>query len=252
MEAKQMPGRLAEFRIKRLNRPASTAGGWVNLVQWQQCGQKKFDPLTLTQYPCWGGLDLALTRDIASLRLVWLVDGIWFTHGWRWVPKAAVKQRSERGLVPYQAWVMGKYIEQAGDEVIDYEVVEHRIHQVKNTFNLQKIGYDGWNAQQLSAKLKEAKIPMEMFIQGPKSYHPAMQELERAYVAGKLVHQNDPVLNWCASNLVARTDVNLNMAPDKKNAPDKIDDMVALLMAMGTAISSSAATPAQKFQLFFV
>ena len=37
VEAKQMPSKMAEFRIKRLNRPASTADGWVDLNKWQLC-----------------------------------------------------------------------------------------------------------------------------------------------------------------------------------------------------------------------
>jgi len=62
-----------------------------------------------------------------------------------------------------------------------------------------------------------------------------MQELERAYISGNFRHAGDPVLNWCASNIIARRDANLNMAPDKKNSADKIDDMAALLMAVGLA-----------------
>jgi phage terminase large subunit-like protein len=44
------------------------------------------------------------------------------------------------------------------------------------------------------------------------------------------------VLTWCASNLVLRTDANMNMAPDKKKSADKIDDMTALFMANGIMI----------------
>lgn len=99
------------------------------------------------------------------------------------------------------------------------------------------------------AKLEKDGLPMQEFIQGPRSYHPAMQELERAYLAGQLSHGNDPVLNWCASNLVARRDVNMNSAPDKRRAADKIDDFVALLMGVG---SSLVAPPEKQFQSFFV
>ena len=63
-----------------------------------------------------------------------------------------------------------------------------------------------------------------------------MQDLERAYVGKRFVHDGDPVLTWCASNLVARRDQNLNMAPDKKRSSEKIDDMTALLMAVGISI----------------
>jgi phage terminase large subunit-like protein len=57
------------------------------------------------------------------------------------------------------------------------------------------------------------------------------------------------VLNWNASNLVARRDQNMNSAPDKKKSQDKIDDMVALLMAIG--MSTKDTEPPKKFQLLF-
>jgi phage terminase large subunit-like protein len=75
-----------------------------------------------------------------------------------------------------------------------------------------------------------------MFIQGPKSYNPAMQALEVAYSQKKLNHGGNPVLQWNAGNLVPRTDTNMNKAPDRKRSADKIDGMAALLMAMGIAI----------------
>jgi len=236
IEAKAMPGRHAEFKIKRLNRPSSVAGGWTNLTKWRACaGPVDLD--WLEQYDAYGGLDLASVSDLASFRLVWKVDEHWFTHGWRFVPRAAVRRRTERGLVPYQAWVQAGYLIEAGEEVIDYDVVRDTILAASERFSLRLIGYDRWNAAQLVSKLQEEGLPFQEFIQGPKSYHPAMQELERAYTAGNLSHGNDPVLNWCAANLVARKDANLNQAPDKKRAADKIDDVVAMLMGIGVAVS---------------
>lgn len=234
VEAKAMPGRYAEFKIKRLNRPSSVAGGWINIVKWKACGE----PVNLEWlkgYPCWGGLDLASTRDLTSFRLVWHVENIWYTHGWRFVPRAAIRGRTERGLVPYHAWVKAGYLIAAGDEVTDYDAVQECIVEVRRKYQVQQIAYDAWNSRQLIPKLSELGVPMVEFIQGTKSYHPAMQELERAYVGGQFRHGNDPVLNWNASNMVARTDANMNMAPDKKRALEKIDDMVAMLMAFGLA-----------------
>lgn len=239
IEAKQMPGRHAEFKTKRLNRASSVVGGWVVIPKWKLCGGA-VDLEWLKQFPCFGGLDLASTRDLVSFRLVWLIDQIWYTHGWRYVPAQAVFGRSERGMVPYQNWVSSGHLIQSGREVTDYDAVEEQILWVKERFNLKMVGYDGWNAKQLVQKLVEANVPMQEFIQGPKTYHPAMQTLERAYIDGKLRHGGDPVLNWCAGNMVARKDANLNTAPDKKRAIDKIDDFCALLMGIGTALSEVA------------
>lgn len=242
VEAKQMPSKLAEFKIKRLNRPASSAEGWVDLTKWELCN----DPVVLEELanvPAYGGLDLASTRDIAAFRLIWPTEDRLYTWGWRWVPQWAVTQRTERGTEPYQAWIEQKLVIETSGDVIDYAVVEATILEVVERYNIVDIGYDPWNAQDLVNRLTEKAVPLVEFRQGSKSYHPAMQALERAYVSGKLAHGGDPVLHWMASNLVARYDANLSMSPDKKNSADKIDDMAALLMAIGI---SEAANDDQK------
>lgn len=234
VEAKQMPSKLAEFRIKRLNRPASTASGWIDLTKWSKCGGP-VDLAWLEGYPCWGGLDLASTTDLCSFRLVWDVEGVLYSHAWRWAPESAVAFRTERGTVPYAGWVAEGLLIQTPGDVTDYREIERVILEQHERFNIQQLAYDKWNAMEVAIRLAEAGVPMLEFIQGPKSYHPAMQALEVAYISGALAHGGDPILNWCASNLVARRDDNLNMAPDKKKSADKIDDMCALLMAVACA-----------------
>jgi len=237
VEAKQMPGRHAEFKIKRLNRPSSVQGGWINMVKWKQC-TGSVDLEWLRQYPCYAGLDLASTRDLTSFRLVWRVEDEYYTYGYRFVPSESVAYRTERGMVPYAGWVQAGHLIQAGESVTDYDVIYDCIIAASQRFDLRCVAYDPWNARQLTQKLESAGINIQEFIQGGKSYHPAMQELERAYTSGKLHHGNDPVLNWCASNLVSRTDQNMNNAPDKKKAVDKVDDMVSLIMAIGISLTN--------------
>ncbi|WP_222423716.1 terminase large subunit [Lysobacter antibioticus] len=236
VEAKRMPSKQAEFEIKRANRPAASANSWILLRKWKTC-DGAVDLAALRDVPCWGGLDLASTRDLTSLRLVWKVDGMLLTWGRRWVPSSAVEQRTERGTVPYAGWVASGLLEQTEGEVTDYAVIEQAVLEVKKRFNLQAMAFDRWNATEMVSRLVVAEVPMVEFIQGTKSYHPAMQELERAYIGGQLAHAGDPVLGWCAANLVARQDQNLNMAPDKKRSADKIDDMTALLMAIGISLA---------------
>jgi phage terminase large subunit-like protein len=249
IEARDKPGTHSEFKIKRLNRPSSVAQGWVNLTKWREC-KGAVDLEFLKKHPCHGGLDLSSTTDLASFRLVWDIEGFIYTHGWRFVPSVAVRQRTQRGLIPYAGWVLKGLLIESGNEAIDYAPIEKKIIEVNEQFNLLSVGYDGWNASQSVQRLNDAGVKMERFIQGPQSYHPAMQALEIAYLNGKFAHGNDPVLNWNASNLVARKDVNLNTAPDKKKAAEKIDDMCALLMGVGRTIVEKPKQP--KYKLFVV
>lgn len=237
-EAKAQPGALAEFRIKRLNRPASAASAWVDLRKWKRCAGE-VNLAELEGARCWAALDLASTRDMTAWRLVWERDGVFFTWGRYWVPEAAVAQRTERGSVPYRSWVAEGLISQTSGDVTDYAEVERDILADFERFKPLEVAFDPWNATDLTSRLLAAGLPMVQFIQGPKSYHPGFQALERAYVAGRLRHGGDPVLTWNAANLVPRVDANMNMAPDKRRSAEKIDGMACLLMAMARASLSA-------------
>lgn len=249
IEAKDKPGQHAEFKIKRLNRPSAVAQGWVNLTKWREC-KGAIDLEFLRKHPCTGGLDLSSTTDLTSFRLVWDIEGFIYTYGWRWVPSMAVRKRTQRGLIPYAGWVLKGILLESGVEAIDYKPIEDKIIEVHENFNLLAVGYDGWNASQTVQRLNAAGVNMQQFIQGPKSYHPAMQALEVAYLNGKFAHGNDPVLNWNAANMVARQDANLNNAPDKKRATEKIDDFAALLMGVGAG--QVERDPPPKHQLIII
>ena len=54
---------------------------------------------------------------------------------------------------------------------------------------------------------------------------------------GKLIHDGDPVLGWMASNVVAHLDAKDNIYPRKERPENKIDGIVALIMAISRAIT---------------
>jgi phage terminase large subunit-like protein len=196
-----------------------------------------------------------------AFRLVWRVDGIVYTWGRRWVPAEAVSQRTERGTVPYAGWVAAGLITQLPGHILDYAIIEKDIVEICQRFKPKVIAYDSWNIRdlvnRLSAKLPQRQMPdgktksiLEEFRQGPRSFNPAMKECERLYLAGNLRHGGDAVLNWCASNIVPRYDENMNAAPDRKKAADKIDDAVALFEAIG--VMGTPPVEEKKYQLLFV
>lgn len=239
IEARHMPGKHAEFKIKRLNRREAAAGRWINLPKWKLCN-KPVDLGYLRRFECWGGLDMASVADLTSFRLVWHVDNVWFTKGWRFVPQAAVDARTRRGLVPFAHWVQSGHLIIAGDESIDQNIVAAKVIEVCEGFDVRSIGYDTWNASQIARTLEDSGHVMNPHIQGAKSYHPAINEIERAYLARQVAHGDDPVFNWNMANLVMRLDPNLNKAPDKKKSVEKIDDACAFFMGVAQALGTES------------
>ena len=64
------------------------------------------------------------------------------------------------------------------------------------------------------------------------------KELERLILGHDLQHGGNPVLRWMASNVTAKLDAAGNIKPDKEKSTEKIDGIVALVMALGSATSA--------------
>jgi phage terminase large subunit-like protein len=235
-EAKAMPGKIGEFRIKRLNRQSSAAKVWVDILRWKECGHGRLNPEDLVGMQCWGAFDLASTTDMAAWAMLFFDGKKYYVLLRYFVPRGEVDVRVKRRNVPYASWIESGWVTATEGNRIDYKVVKQAILDDVRMFNPVKIAYDPWNAQQLVTELTDEGLELEIFVQGPRSYHPAMQALDVAYNNGTFEHGGNPVLQWNAANLVPRYDVNLNMAPDRKRSADKIDGMCATLMTFGLAI----------------
>jgi phage terminase large subunit-like protein len=62
-----------------------------------------------------------------------------------------------------------------------------------------------------------------------------MKTLEALVLQRKLIHDGDPVLTWMVSNVVAHLDAKDNIYPRKERPENKIDGIVALIMALARA-----------------
>ncbi len=159
-DAKQMPGRHAEFKIKRLNRQAAAENTWLNIERWKRCnGPVDLDFLEGKE--CWAGMDGAATTDMLAFRLVWRVDGIVYTWGRRWVPARGRRaaHRARHGALCGVG--RGGADHAAPRNVIDYAMVERDIIELAHRFTPKVIAYDPWDIRDLVNRLKaDAELPI--------------------------------------------------------------------------------------------
>lgn len=223
-----------EFLTRQLNTWLTVKNCWLNMDRWRECAGD-VNEVSLQGYPCFGGLDLAATSDLNAFVLVWLLEGQLYVRPYLWAPEVAIERRTRRDI-PYGRWVSEGLIQIAGQDITDYEFIERDIKHILETHKVREIAYDPWNAYALVTKLEAAGAKMVEFRQGPLSFHPPMKALERLVSSRQIHHGGHPILTWMAGNLVARKDVNENYAPDRKNSHEKIDAMVGLIMALGSAL----------------
>lgn len=232
--AKAMPTALNAFLRLHLNVWTQASERWINPERWRVCGEEPPSRAALAGRRCFGGLDLSSTLDVTAWVLVFppaAPDERWWVLPTFWIPEENIRERVKRDRVPYDAWVRDGWMVATPGAVVDYDWIEHRIRADASEFDLGEAAFDPWNATSVSNHLLDEGIEMVEFRQGYISMNPAMKALEVAIAEGRLGHGNHPVLNWMADNLVARMDPAGNVKPDKNASSEKIDGMVALVMA---------------------
>jgi phage terminase large subunit-like protein len=233
--AKQLPTLELSFRRLYLNQWVQALTRWMRREKWNACG----NPIPykkLIGRPCYGGLDLSSTDDFSAFVLVFpMDDGSFVVLPYFWIPDAKLRQRRKNGVM-LEPWIKAGMLETTPGEVVDYNYILDRVEKLMQEYRIQEIAFDRWGAAKLRADMEIKGWTLVQFGQGFASMSAPMKELERLVVEQKVIHGNHPVLNWMAENVVARTDPAGNIKPDKEKSAEKIDGIVAMIMALDRAI----------------
>jgi phage terminase large subunit-like protein len=138
--------------------------------------------------------------------------------------------------VPYDLWAAQGFIEATPGNVVDYGAIEQRIFADAALFQVREIAYDPWNATHIALRLQGEGAAMVEFRQGFRSMAAPTRELEKLIVSRKLAHGANPVTRWMAANVAVAQDPAGNLKPAKDKSTERIDGIVAILMAIGRAM----------------
>ncbi len=86
------------------------------------------------------------------------------------------------------------------------------------------------SAKNLADQIKDSKQDQKNMSD---TLEKVTKELEKIVLAKELNHGGNKVLRWMCSNLAMKTDPAGNIKMDKSKSSEKIDGMVALVMALG-------------------
>ncbi len=246
-KAAALPSALANFLTKDLNVWGSGADSWFDITVWDK-GGKKFDLEMLKGRRCYGGLDLASTRDLVALSLVFPPDedgGEWYVLVWFWCPQAKIETQEKDDAANYRAWQQAGWLVGTPGDVTDYEPVKQQVLQACQDYDLVELGFDRWNALQLANDLMDKDVPLVEVPQNTGGMYPGSKKLEQLVYSRRLHHGGNPVLRYCASNVALLFDSNDNFRPDKKKsrANGRIDGIVATVMALSRAVAVEPGDP---------
>lgn len=258
LKAKRSPLAENEFRRYHLNQWLGQVTRWLPMHHWRLCTESEVDrqlwrglPARLRGRRCYGGLDLAISRDLTAWCLMFppVSPGERTSFLWRfWLPRSTIEDQPVRRRARYQAFADAGALTLTEGDAVDYAFIERQIVEDNAAFDLQWVGIDRYNATDLSIRLKDQHgLPVEFFRQGFISMNSPSREFERMVVTHEIEHGNHPVAAWMAENVaIEGPDAAGNIKPTKAGRGDsapKIDGIVAAIMAKGGQMTAEPPRP---------
>jgi len=235
--AEQSEESLIAFKTKHLNVWCDKVDIWIKHSVWT-ANQTPINEDDFKGRLCYGAIDLSSVIDLSCWCLIFPKDeGGYDILPRFFIPKDQMRERVRRDKVPYFDWVKDDLIIVTEGNVIDYDFIEAQIHKDCEFFDVRMAAFDRWNSSSLVTNLtNDEVVDLIPFGQGFGSMSTPTKQLEVLSLQNKLNHGDNPVLNWNVSNVVLKRDPADNIKPDKATSTEKIDGVVALIMALGICI----------------
>ena len=237
-EAKQNPADEITFKWLRCNMWVSSTVAWIPDAIYMR-GNEPINMASLEGRDCYAGLDLSSTGDITALVLIFPPrdeDEKFVLLPYFWIPEETIPKRVKANSVPYDIWEKQGYIMSTEGNVIHYDFIEKFIMDLSEKYHILEIAVDRWNATHVIQNLEDNGLTMVPFGQGFASMSAPTKEFYRLLMEGKIIHGGHPVMRWMAGNVVVDTDPAGNIKVTKAKSKEKIDGIVAAIMALDRAV----------------
>lgn len=243
-EAVQRTSLQNTVKTKHLNLWVNAGVGWLNMAKWQANADIGLQLENFHGCQAWIGIDLASKIDLTALMILIRHDGKWYLFGRYYLPEETINLPNNEH---YQRWVLDGWLTSTPGARTDYQYLYDDLLGVHNggdddrdgiydNFQIVEMVYDPREAEYLMQSIREqVSCPVVEMTQSASSLSEPMKEFEAAINSGELLHSGDPVLSWAAGNVVLKAAANKLYYPAKTNVQNKIDPIVASIMAMARA-----------------
>lgn len=214
------------------NRQVSSTEKAFDLIAWDRCvGElsdwSKADAIS-------AGVDLGARDDMAAFAMCarFVMDDSGDKPIYRYEIKAVpyMAQDTERDLdkQPWAEWIYNDMIRKR-----QYPTLSLRDDLIVQCgeYDIPQVAYDPYNGQSIGEELTTEGVTAVRMAQNPSQFNEPIRDFLKCMTDGRLRHDGNPVLRWCANNAVLKKDNADRWMFDKASSGEKIDPIVASVMA---------------------
>lgn len=232
------------FRVKNLNQWLSQSVGWIPEEYWK-AAETKFTLEEMQGRRVWIGLDLARTRDLVSLCLLFPPEeeGEKYRAFWKhYAPGALIDDpKRNEGRIAYKRWEKLGLITRIDGNIIDDRVIFDDLMKMDGQFIIEMLGFDRKFAYALIADLTEEEIKCNPVPQNSSGLTVPIFQLEALFFGGHIEVQENELMTWQMGNVVLIYEDGDHVRISKKKSPEKIDGVAAMLDAFHAYMTTYSA-----------
>jgi phage terminase large subunit-like protein len=232
--AQQSARKQSAFKTKYLNQWVTAKDGFFNVSEWEKLARPDIKPEDFKEYPCFLAGDLASKHDLVALmQLFCLPDRKYALFGKYYLPAATLDLPENQH---YRNWQISGWIESAGDDVTDLDAFKADVLDLCRDYQVEEMPSDPNRAWGVFPALVKEGVPIVEYRNTVLMMSEPMKELDSLIRSGRIIHNGDPVLAWAIANTTGKLDKKDNVYPNKEAPQNKIDPVVAAIMAIGRAM----------------
>lgn len=241
LQAKQTPRRQSAFQTKHCNVWVGARDAFFNVQKFQSLADSTLKIEDFAGCRAYIGLDLASKKDVASMAVRIVRDNlpdVFFVY--HFLPEETVYENDM-----YTAWANAGHIKITDGAIIDQDFIkahligddEGGIIGLCELLDVKEIALDPHDATKITTELLTEGAPVVHVPQNMVNLSEPMKQLDAEILDGKIRHTGCPVMTWMISNVTTKENYRGQVYPRKEREENKIDGVVALIMATGRAMT---------------
>jgi len=228
-----------DIKCWHLNIWSGASKSWINLEQWKACAR----PLDLQEFlrdDCWVGVDLASKIDLTSMMFLFRrmigETAKYFLFSKHYIAEETAKLP---GNEHWRRWIAQGYLKATPGYRTDYRYLKDDLLEMNDWLIIKGLGYDPHETEMLMQEVRDdVAFDCIEITQAPSQMSEPMKEFEAIYTNGDLQYDGNPLTTWAASNVVLRSTKTKKYYPGKEFPENKIDPIVAAIMALKLAMAA--------------
>ena len=159
IKAKQSPSQVNTFKRLNLNIWTSAEEAWISDEEWMRAAGPFPSEAQLRELPCFGGLDLASTRDLCAFAQVWMDGDHAYLRVHHWCNAETSDNKKLAEGVNYHAYAEEGTLTITPGNATDHDAIRDYILEQYENHQIESVAFDRKGAHHIVSNFGTATYP---------------------------------------------------------------------------------------------